>query len=600
MTLIFKRKFVALFLGALVGLLALTGCPPETGSDPSGTLPLSAPPVVQITANDQALVLQWTKVAALQDVDPTYTVYYGTSSNPEKALKWPVTIIPGDTNLVQVKLTGLINHQTYYVWISCNYAGFGESSQSPTAYGTPVPPPASVGALTIDPGEGMLQLSWDAVADAMSYKVHYQAGVNPAAAPPAATDEDMQTASVAGAVLLGLSNGQAYTVWVKAWNTAGESPDWQRGEGSPKASGIAPNRPPLALTVTPGDAKLSVSWVPLVGVPQYKVWYGTGSLAAATPLGEAVPTAAGLVSVEITGLTNGTLYNIWIKSSNSVGESAEAVTATGTPKTKPPIDRSNMDFLLGYATAEFPWVQAVPPSVFTGPDGWPSTDRLTRVQETAIGNLFTDGGLWYARKHLDASIDFAYLNGGAVEGGFPAGKKITHAAMTLVMQSAAKSDRYVILSIKGDKLKLFFAEVANIVHTGRGSGSTGEFGMVSKEVRYTIQYPKPPEGTAELPSEVRSKYYYGRIKAGTLKFNDEDINDNRTYRVVTSDWCHQSYLTLFQHGTNVTTTTIPYYHGVEEYVYDKVNITPYLDGRVKLEGGVPLPPPWIPGDWILE
>jgi hypothetical protein len=35
-----------------------------------------------------------------------------------------------------------------------------------------------------------------------------------------------------------------------------------------------------------------------------------------------------------------------------------------------------------------------------------------------------------------------------------------------------------------------------------------------------------------------------------------------------------------------------------EYIYDKGYITPYLDGRIKLEGGIPLPPPWTPGDWV--
>jgi hypothetical protein len=601
----FKRKSSASFLAAIIAaLLALTGCPQETGSDSASDLPLSPPLVVQITANDQALVLQWTKVAAFQGVDPTYTVYYGTSSNPEKAGKWPQPVEPSETNLMKAILTGLSNHLTYYVWVSCNYAGFGESPLCPTAYGMPVPAPASVVNLVVTPGDGMLQLSWDEVEDAFTYEVHNQLGENTAVAPPTETAADMQTVSVPGAVLLGLTTGQTYTVWVRASNTAGKSPDWQKGAGRPAAATGIPIRPPQApLSVTPGDEKLSVSWTPLVGVPQYKVWYGTSNnFDAATPLAEPVPTAAALVSAEITGLTNNTLYYIWVKSSNSVGESTNATSATGTPQPKPPIDRTNLEFLLGYATAEYPWAQAVPPSVFTGPDGWPSTDRLSRVQETAIGDLFTDGGLWYARKLFpEETIDFAYLNGGAIEGGFTAGKKITHAAITLIMQSAAKSDKYILLSMTGAALKLFFHEVASTIpHTGRGSGSTGEFGMVSKEVRYTLQYPKAPEGTGELPSEDRSRYYYGRIKPGTLKFNGEDIVDSRVYRIVTSDWCHTAYIEMFKNATDVVATTIPYYFGVEEYIYDKVNVTPYLDGRVKIEGGIPLPPPWTPGDWNGE
>jgi hypothetical protein len=309
-----------------------------------------------------------------------------------------------------------------------------------------------------------------------------------------------------------------------------------------------------------------------------------------------------MVGAEILGLTNNTLYYVWVKSANSMGVSSTFATASGTPQPKPPIDRSDTNFVLGYATAEFPWAQSVPPSALTGPNGIPGADRLTRVQETAIGNLFTDGGLWYARKHFpQESIDFAYLNGGAIEGGFIAGKTITHAAMTTIMQSSARSDNYVIFSLTGAKLKEFLHEVASTIpHTGRGSGSTGEFGMVSKELRYTLQYPKPPEGTTELPSEERSRYYYGRIKPGTLKFNGEDVDDARTYRIVTSDWCHHAYLTTFQYAFDVTSTSIPYYYGVEEYIYDKVNVTPYLDGRVKIEGGVPLPPPWTPGDWDGE
>jgi hypothetical protein len=602
--LFFKRKLSALFLGALVDILVLTGCPVETGPDANAALPLSAPLVVEVTGDNQALVLQWTKVAALQGVDPTYTVYYGIASNPASALKWPEAVLSGETNLVRLLLTGLNNHVSYFVWVSCNYAGFGESPLCPTAYGMPVPPPDTVGTLTIDPGDGMLQVSWKQVDDAFTYEVHYQLGDSAAAAPPDETDGTMQTMSVPGAVLLGLTTGQTYTVWVRASNTAGKSPDWQRGTGRPAAATGVPLRAPAALTVSPGDEKLSVSWVPLAAVPQYKVWYGTeNNFDAAISLDELVPTSAALVSAEVSGLTNNTLYYIWVKSSNSVGVSVAVATASGTPQPKPPIDRSNNNFVLGYATAEYPRSQNVPPSALTGSDGIPGADRLTRVQETAMGNLFTDGGLWYARQKLfpQESIDFAYLNGGAVEGGFASGKMITHSTMMTLMQSAAKGDYYMLLSMKGDKVKAFLHEVASTIpHTGRGSGSTGEFGMVSKELRYTLQYPTLPEGSTELPSEERSKYYYGRIKPGTLKFNGEDIDDARTYRIVTSDWCQRVYLTMFQHGFAVVSTNIPFYYGVEEYIYDKVNITPYLDGRVKIEGGVPLPPPWTPGDWDGE
>jgi hypothetical protein len=601
---ILKRKpFLA---GLALGLLALSGCPTETPGDQDSGLPLAAPPAVQITARDQALVVTWTRVVALQGVDPTYTVYYGTSSNPDNAAKWPELITPGETNpnLVTVTINKLpnsdaplINGVTYYVWVRCNYQGFGESNFCPTAYGMPVPPPAVVGDLSISPGDGMLQLSWEPVEYAVEYEVHHLAGEDAATDPPEETNAAMQKVPNAGAVLLGLATAQTYTIWVRASNTAGKSPGWQKGEGKPAAPTGVPAKPPAALNIIPGDGKFSVSWSPLVGVPQYKVWYGTeDNFDTAEELPDPVPAAAGTISTEINGLNNGVLYYVWVKSSNSAGESKTAVTASATPQPKPPINFDDINFVLGYATAEYPWAQDIPPSVLTGPDGWPGRDRQTRVQEMAIGNLYTDGALWYFRKKYEPEIDFSLIFGGYIEGPIHPGP-VTIGYITTI--SKYSGERSLILSMKGDKLKLFFDEIAEIMHTGRGNSGTRYWALMSGEVRYTIQYPRVPEGTDELPSEERQKYYYGRIKEGSLTIHGVPIDDNRTYRIATTLPLLETYLTLYQHSFD--RRPLPDYHfyyAIMEYIYDKGYITPYLDGRIKLEGGVPLPPPWIPGDWV--
>jgi hypothetical protein len=588
-------------------LLMLTGCPPESGGDQNSGPPLAAPPSLQITARDQALIVTWTRVVALQGIDPTYTVYYGTSSNPDNAAAWPTPITPSESspNLVTVTLdrqptndAPLVNGITYYVWVTCTYEGFGESALCPTATGMPVPPPAAVGVLDISAGEGMLQIAWEAVHYAGEYEVHHVSGDTPLPSPPEESYLTMQKVSSAGAVLLGLATGQTYTVWVRASNTAGKSATWQRGAGSPTAPTAVPARPPLSLDVIPGDGKLSLSWPPLVGVPEYKVWYGTGgSIAAATELSEAVPTAATTVTADITGLTNGTSYTIWVKSSNSIGVSVQAVTASATPQPKPPINFDDLNFVLGYATGEYTWVQDIPPSILTGPDGWPGRDRQPRVQEMAIGNLYTDGSLWYFRKTYDPTIDFVLLYGGYIEGAIHPGP-ITTGYINMI--SKYSGERSLILSMRGDKLKLFFDEIAAIMHTGRGNSGTRYWALMSKEVRYTIQYPRAPEGTVEAPSEERQRYYYGRIKAGSLTIHGEPIDDARTYRIATTLPMLETYLALYQYSFD--RRSLPDYHfifALEEYIYDKGYITPYLDGRIKLEGGVPLPPPWTPGDWVL-
>jgi hypothetical protein len=138
-----------------------------------------------------------------------------------------------------------------------------------------------------------------------------------------------------------------------------------------------------------------------------------------------------------------------------------------------------------------------------------------------------------------------------------------------VQAEAVTADRILLLSLTGAQLKQFFGvtasdtpvpnSVAALTHMGRGGGGTGEFGAVSKEIKYTIEYPKPPAGTEPPADFNKDLYYHGRIKAGTLKFNGADIDDSRTYRICTTDY--------------------------------------NVNGRIKLEGGVPLPPPWVNSSW---
>jgi len=275
---------------------------------------------------------------------------------------------------------------------------------------------------------------------------------------------------------------------------------------------------------------------------------------------------------------------------------------TGTPKAKTPIDFSNSKFELGTVTAEYIFAQDLPASVFF-PEGRPSTDRLTRVQETALGDLFTDAVMWYVTtKHPTENVDFVFINGGYIDNYLPVGS-LTVGGLSAIVQADSRTDKIMFLSLTGAELKAFFEDVADVVHTGRGGPhDTGFFGQVSKEARYTIQYPKPPEGTDEISSADAEPYYHGIIKPGTLKLNGVDIEDEKTYRLCTTDFnASGEYFTrLYDKGTEKTPTTTLFWRAVAEYIYDQENITPYLDGRIKIEGGVPLPSPWIPGDRLLS
>jgi hypothetical protein len=126
---------------------------------------------------------------------------------------------------------------------------------------------------------------------------------------------------------------------------------------------------------------------------------------------------------------------------------------------------------------------------------------------------------------------------------------------------------------------------------------------VSKELRYTLEYPRAPSGyDPMLTREDSEVYYHGRIKEGTLKLNNEDIVDTQDYRICTTDYNYSGiFFTLLRtKGKNVKDTFTPYWRAVAEYIYDKETVSPQTDGRIRIEGGVPLPPPWTEGDWILQ
>jgi hypothetical protein len=231
------------------------------------------------------------------------------------------------------------------------------------------------------------------------------------------------------------------------------------------------------------------------------------------------------------------------------------------------------------------------------------------VQETSLGNLFTDAAAWYVREMLGEQLDFVFLNGSYIDNVLAQGT-ITLGALTGVVGPDARVDKIVLLSVTGAQLKEFFGvtasdtpvaySVAAVPHMGRGGHDTGYFGMVSQEIGYTIEYPKAPSGTKpELSSDEADAYWHGRIKAGTLKFKGTDIVDTQVYRICTTDFNASGvyYLLLANEGTDKKLINTPFYRAVAEYIYDKQTITPKLDGRIKIEGGVPLPPPWVNSDW---
>jgi fibronectin type 3 domain-containing protein len=162
-------------------------------------------------------------------------------------------------------------------------------------------------------------ISWQAVAGAASYDVYYNTSNT---LPSIAQQSGISGTST---TITGLTNGNVYYVWVKAQNVIGSS------DLSPAASG-KPLGIPVAPTVTPRDAQLTVSWTAVAGADSYDVYYDTST----TQPSAAQQSDITDTSTTITGLNNGTTYNVWIKAKNAYGTSNFSPMASGSPVGPPP------------------------------------------------------------------------------------------------------------------------------------------------------------------------------------------------------------------------------------------------------------------------
>ena len=612
-----RTALVAAFIYAVLGV---SGC--ESGLSGTDSIPLASPTALQITPGNEELVVRWTKVAPAKGVPPRYELYWSTSENPGNVFKEVPT--NAASQLITGTITELENGTRYYVWVKSVFDGIGKSDFSPRSSGIPVPVPGNVEAITVYPGYQMLELGWDTVPAASGYEVYYStSGTSDDLEPPDGADMRTVSAdpgSVQGAVLHGLSNGTNYTIWVRAANSAGKSPGYSTITGTP-SPGPVPSAPE-SIEARGGDKKVIVTWDQVPGVKEYNLHYGTTD-DFSSPLtipGPTVLSTAPKNTDEITGLSNGITYYVWVISSNGQGnESCPSSCASALTAELPPIEFNNIDFELGDSTADFPFAQDLPVNFLSlgggagssiGGQNW---DRLTRVQETALGDLFADGAAWYLKVKLGKYVDFVFINGEYIDNTFSQ-NTITVGSLMSIVPTGRRNDKLVIVKMKGSELKKFFydstreasltawnagGDVAGAMHTGRGSSGTGNFGVVSREARYTLEYPQAPSEGPLLNSTASEPYYHGRIKPGTLKINGADIVDGNDYYIGTTDYLAVgAYFTTLSIGRiSIENINVEFWKGVAEYIYGQGTISPYTDGRIKIEGGVNLPPPWVNSNW---
>jgi hypothetical protein len=242
----------------------------------------------------------------------------------------------------------------------------GTSGFSPSASGTPAAATAVPGTPDtpiVTRGDGTLIVTWTPVSGATAYEVRYGTG-------SATTLVGEFTGT--SAVITGLANGTLYRVRIRARNSEGYS-----GYSGNAVAVIAPAVP----RVTLGNTQLGVTWTAVTQAAAYEVWFGTAdnSTSAQRFSGDFTGTSA-----DITGLTNGTTYYVWVKAkSSSNGTSGFSPSASGTPQWP--------DVTLGYADGNIILTDrtgAVISAITLSKAGSPQTITLN------AGDAFTGVG-WY-------------------------------------------------------------------------------------------------------------------------------------------------------------------------------------------------------------
>lgn len=255
---------------------------------------------------------------------------------------------------------------------------------------------AAPASLTATPGIGQVSLSWPASVGATSYDVKR----GTVTGGPYTTVACATTTSYTDT---GLTGGTTYYYVVSAAysagpNAGGESADSIEASATP--SGLAPPSAPAAISATPGDSQVALSWSASSGATSYKVKRATVSGGPYTTI--ATPSSTSYTN---SGLTNGITYYYVVSAVNSAGESGNSSQVSATPQApEATVAPTNVKASSGppKGGVTFSWTQSTTPGVTqnyiyrrTNPGSYPSTPTIKVTATTAYVDTKLKSGTTY-------------------------------------------------------------------------------------------------------------------------------------------------------------------------------------------------------------
>ena len=317
----------------------------------------SAPAAPTLTVMNTSLDVTWSAPsdnggAAITDYDVQYRACTATplscTTSPTWG-DWTEWNATDNSTTTTATITGLTNDTAYQVQVrASNSAGDGTWSTSTKAVPVPQPPDAP-NAPTANVWNEELKLSWSAPSINGSaitdYDVQYRAcTATPLSCTTSPTWDDWtewnatDNSTTTTATITGLTNDTAYQVQVRASNSAGDGTWSTSTKATPTAQ--RPSRPD-APSLTHGDTSLTVAWTAPSNngeaITSYRVRRCDDSLDCSANSNNWRPTdiTAANTSTTLTGLTNGTTYQVQVRATNRVGNGPFSPSAKEKPYTVP-------------------------------------------------------------------------------------------------------------------------------------------------------------------------------------------------------------------------------------------------------------------------